>query len=1023
MNPHDPHGDAAAAPLRLCDDGGGLAPEALAAALAALRRGEFSLRLAVEGSEPARRVAEEWNAVAENAQRMREALVALAHAAGREGQLRARADAGDLAGGWAEGIDAVNGMLDQLSAPAAELSRVIGAVADGDLTHKLEAEVSGDLLYLKRRINGMVDRLAACASEVSRVAREVGIEGRLGGQAQCGRAAGAWRDMVDNVNSLAERLTSQVRAISEVATAVTHGDLSRPITIDARGEVAELKDHLNGMIWALRESTRDNEEQVWLNAHLARFTRLLQEQRDLPGLSSRILAELAPLVSARLGAFYINDASTRETRLVMVAGYGCRVDPAAPLSYAVGEGIVGQCAVDMRRMLLKDVPAGYLKIASGLGSASPACIVVLPIVTEHGVKAVIELASLKEFTAIELSLLDQLMESIAVVFHTLEANNRTESMLAQSQSLARELGRTNLELAEKARLLAVRNSEVERKNAEVEDARRALEEKAAQLALSSRYKSEFLANMSHELRTPLNSLLILAEQLAENPKGNLDARQLEFARTIHAAGSDLLSLINDILDLSKIESGTVSVDLAECRFDHLHAHVERAFRHIADARGLRFDIALSAQLPASMHTDFMRLQQILRNLLANAFKFTAKGSVSLRIERAASGWSEQNPSLREAGSVIGFTVADTGIGIEPEKLRLIFEAFQQADGSTARKYGGTGLGLSISRELARLLGGEIGVRSEPHVGSEFTLYLPLRELPAAPERMASLALPGRGGSHLLLVEDDAAQRSAAVAAFAEAGWRVSAAENGGQGLQLLKSGDRVDCMVFDLHLPDIDGVDLLDMIAADTRLHAVPIVVHTAAQPDAGTLARLARLARAIVTKDPDSPRRLVQEVERLFQPQAARVPEAAFPPLFRNAPLLADRQEDAAGHAALGERKVLIVDDDLRNIFALSSLVERHGMTALFAENGREAIELLAQHADVDIVLMDVMMPEMDGYDTMRAIRLIPECARLPIIALTAKAMTGDREKCLAAGASDYIAKPVESARLLDMMAAWLTR
>ncbi|WP_325170108.1 response regulator [Noviherbaspirillum pedocola] len=695
------------------------------------------------------------------------------------------------------------------------------------------------------------------------------------------------------------------------------------------------------------------------------------------------------------------------------------------MSFLPGEGIIGQCAVDMRRILLTNVPAGYLEIGTGLGSAAPACIVVLPVLTEDGVKAVIELASLREYTDIELDLLDQLMDSIAVVFHTLEANRRTEILLAQSQSLAQELGRTNFELAEKARLLAMQNSEVEHKNAEIEQARRATEEKATQLTLASRYKSEFLANMSHELRTPLNSLLILAEQLADNPNGNLDARQLEFARTIHAAGSDLLSLINDILDLSKIESGTVSTEISECRFEYLRGYVERAFRHMAEARGLRFDIALAPDLPPAIATDVTRLQQILRNLLANAFKFTAKGSVWLRIFRAHSGWSETNATLNEAQAVIGFTVTDTGIGIASDKFKLIFEAFRQADGSTARKYGGTGLGLSISLELARLLGGEISVQSELHAGSAFTLYLPVRladAAPAWPFAGAETILRSEPG-HVLLVEDNAEQRSAIVAAFEAAGWRVSVAENGGQGLQLLKSGDRADCMVFDLYLPDIDGTDLLDMIANDAGLHDIPVIVHTAADPDADTVARLAKSTRLLVPKEPDSAERLVREVEQLFQLPVAAFAEA--PPLAvgQDASLLDYRDPSGTDYSALVGRRVLIVDDDLRNIFALSSLVERHEMTALFAENGREAIELLAQHDDIDIVLMDVMMPEMDGYDTMRAVRLMPECAELPIIALTAKAMKEDREKCLAAGASDYIAKPVKSGRLLDMMLAWITR
>jgi CheY-like chemotaxis protein len=537
--------------------------------------------------------------------------------------------------------------------------------------------------------------------------------------------------------------------------------------------------------------------------------------------------------------------------------------------------------------------------------------------------------------------------------------------------------------------------------------------------------------MSHELRTPLNSLLILAEQLADNPKGNLDARQLEFARTIHGAGSDLLSLINDILDLSKIESGTVTLEWNEYRCEHLHAYVERSFRHIAETRGLRFEVELAPDLPAALLTDITRLQQILRNLLANAFKFTTKGRVSLSIRPIASGWSPQNAALAQADAVLAFTVADTGIGIAPDKLKLIFDAFQQADGSTARKYGGTGLGLSISRELARLLGGEIQVSSELHGGSSFTLYLPQKHFAAsagpgweapmlAGEAAPACAAAAGGEPQLLLVEDEPVQRDAIVSAFEAAGWQVHSAENGGRALQMLKSAGKLDCMVFDLHLPDIDGIDLLDMMVRDPQLRDIPVLIHTAAELDAAGLARLQKLARAVVIKDAGSAARLVQEVAQLLQAPAAAEPARALTLQTALAPAQAQPEPQEA-YAALAGRQVLIVDDDLRNIFALSSLVERHRMSVLFAENGRAGIDILAEHEDVDIVLMDVMMPEMDGYDTMRAIRRIPECANLPIIALTAKAMKEDREKCLAAGASDYIAKPVESARLLEMMQRWL--
>jgi len=1025
----------------------------------------------------------------------------------------------------------------------------------------------------------MTDTLAVFADQATTVAREVGVEGKLGGQASVPGAAGTWKDLTENVNQLAANLTTQVRAIAEVATAVTRGDLSRSIQVEARGEVSYLKDNINEMIRNLKETTQKNAQQDWLKTNLARFTRLLQGQRDLQAVSTLILSELAPLVSAHHGVFYMMDPAQDEACLRLVANYGYRSANDLAREFRPGQGLVGQCAIAKQRIWLSNVPRDYIQVSSGLGAAPPTNIVVLPILFEQEVKAVIEIASLERFTETHLSFLDQLMESIGVVLNTIEANSRTESLLRQSQSLAQELQQTNLELAEKARLLSDQNIEVERKNREVEQAKLALEEKATQLTLSSKYKSEFLANMSHELRTPLNSLLILAQQLSDNPDKNLSDTQVEFAKTIYGSGSDLLTLINDILDLSKIESGTVTLEVSDYRFETLRAYVERTFRHMADAKKINFSVDLAENLPLSMKTDTTRLQQILKNLLSNAFKFTANGRVALRIHVAESGWTTDHPILSYAGAALAFSVTDTGVGISADKLQLIFEAFQQADGSTARKYGGTGLGLSISRELARLLSGEIRVESELGAGSTFTLYLPFQQegfinydYPPQPVSQSpvikanvvytdvevhevaahhaesdgdvlvldedfpaddrALVAPGdpavliveddeevakamldharecnfkgivtlqpdsalaltrdylptailldidkdesgaiavldrlkrdpgtrhipvhvlsrhndreralrhgaisylqkpvsvermqeeleriqqfviSGKRHLLVVEDDEVQRNAIVNLIGgDTDVHIEAVGCGKEALQILKRMP-FDCMVLDLTLPDIDGFDLLDMISVDNALRDLPIIVYTAAELTPQETAKLRRIAKTVVLKDARSPERLVAETALFLHRSQESLPE----PQRRMLDQLQESDVSLAG------RKVLIVDDDLRNIFALSSVLERQHMKVLYAENGRDGVEVLQSDPSIDIVLMDIMMPEMDGYDTMRAIRRIAKFKSLPIITLTAKAMKGDRDKCIAAGASDYITKPVDAGKLLSLMRVWIS-
>ena len=1014
----------------------------------AVARGDLSKKITVDVKGEILELKNTINVMVDQLNSFASEVTRVAREVGTEGKLGGQAQVPGVGGTWKDLTDNVNLMATNLTNQVRGIADVVTAVAQGNLKRKLTVDAKGEIAALAETINFMIDTLSAFGDQVTNMAREVGIEGKLGGQARVPGAAGLWRDLTDNVNELAANLTNQVRSIAEVATAVTKGDLTRSIAVEASGEMAALKDNINEMIRNLKDQTLKNAEQDWLKTNLARFSRMLQGERDLATVSNLIMSELAPLVNAQYGVFYVTKREEEDTRLELVASYGAESHEALKREFALREGLVGQAAADKRPILLNNVPGDFIRIGSGLGDAAPANIAILPALFEDDVKAVIELASFGAFNETHHSFLDQLMESIGIVLNTIAATMRTEGLLAQSQLLTQELQArqtelttkqeelhaTNEELQEKAQLLENEKRQVEAKNLEIDMARRAIEEKAEQLALTSKYKSEFLANMSHELRTPLNSLLILSKLLADNPQGNLNEKQTEFARTIHSAGSDLLSLINDILDLSKIESGTISIETGDMPLIALKQHMERTFRQLAADKGLNFEVQFDANLPETIRTDEKRLQQVVLNLLSNAFKFTANGSVTLAARIAKGGWSTNHPVLKTAEHVIEIAVTDTGIGIPEDKQKLIFEAFQQADATTSRKFGGTGLGLSISREIARLLGGELNVRSKLGEGSTFTLFVPIEAAAIAAPAGATTARYENGGAavpsalpatlevsddrdnlgndpFVLIVEDDVTFASVLLDIARAAGLK-GVVSTAGAGTLAMARKLRPDAITLDLGLDDINGFVLLDLLKHDAEAGQIPVVVVSGADK-VDTAASLG--ATEIISK-PVAAETLTAIFERILR-DATTPRRRAKPPVEDSATPRAPQVPELEG------TKILIVDDDIRNIYSLTSVLENYGVEVLHAERGKDGILILDQTPGIDAALIDIMMPEMDGYETMRQIRERAALSDVPLIAVTAKAMKGDRQKCLDAGASDYIAKPVDIELLLALLRVWIAR
>jgi CheY-like chemotaxis protein/CHASE3 domain sensor protein len=1006
-----------------------------------------------------------------------------------------------------------------------------------------------------------------------------------------------------------------LNTLIEGATRIGTGDYAQRVRVSAQDEVGQLAAVFNDMAQQVELRQQSLAAQDWLSSNLAKFAGLFEVQRVQAKLCQAVLNELATVVNARHSVIYVPHPEQGAVKLQLQAGYACDNPPQELLP---GQGLVGQVFRDQETLVLRDVPRDYIKINSALGDAKPAMLVVLPAIFDGKVRAVIELATFEPLQEEKLTFLRRLGESLGVVLNSLNAVARTEQLLAQAQIMTaklqeqqqalnernhelhtqserlrqseallqeqqaelkqtneelemsnEELQQTNAEMEEKATLLEEQKQAVDLANREVNAARMALEDKVQQLALTSKYKTEFLANMSHELRTPLNSLLILSKVLAENAEANLTEKQMQRAKAIHSSGADLLELINDILDLSKIEAGSVDLDVNEMQIGELTKFVEATFRHMVEGKGLAFKVEVAANAPTRVFTDERRLQQILKNLLANACKFTSRGSVTLKIGAAKDGWRGANPALDAAAGVASFAVADTGIGIPEDRQQIIFEAFQQADAGTARKFGGTGLGLSISRELTRLLGGALTLKSQENVGSEFTLYLPVQrrdqaeaETPsyapasaphsriavarAAREREAAapaqeeseviddrrelrpedqsllvieddkqfasiladfahekgfkvllagtaqagielarrykptaitldLLLPDTDGwvvldrlkhdpetrhiplhvisvdeqrerslrsgavsflqkpvtaesiqqalSHtidfvnrsvknLLVVEDDANQRHSILELIGNGDVHATAVGTAAEALQALQQ-EQFDCIVLDLGLPDMSGVELIGEIQKRHGERSPPIVIYTGKSLSRKEETALRKISEAIIVKDVSSPQRLLAETALFLHRVQSKLPESKR----RLIEML--RKDDPM----LSNRRVLVVDDDVRNIFAITAALENNKMEVLHAETGQAGIDLLKARPEVDVVLMDVMMPEMDGYEAIRRIRAEERFRKLPIIAVTAKAMKGDREKCLQAGASDYITKPVDMDQLRSLLRVWMYR
>ena len=875
-----------------------------------------------------------------------------------------------------------------------------------------------------------------------------------------------------NVFSFTNRITSMSKVMRNIAAGKM--SLTTKIEVISDDEFDQVASSFNQLTDTLDRQMEMEKEVTWKKSNIAEVSSSITGSHNLESLGKTLLSKVVPLVESNYAVFYAKEFDSRNNeQFQLISTFAVKDESSVKKTIQLGEGLLGQAIVERKAQFITNVPADYIRVSSGLGEATPVEVVILPIMFEGEVNAILEIASLNSLNVSQHSFLEELISNLGIVIESVmsriqlahlleesqtlmeevqaqseELQNQQEELRAtneeleeQTQSLRQseiklqmqqeELEQTNAELEEKAKILEKQNMKYEEANRIVEQARKELEVKAEQLALSSKYKSEFLANMSHELRTPLNSLIILSKLLADNPSDNLSEKQVEYAKTIYSSGNDLLILINNILDLAKIESGKTEIMPGEVSIHDLVEFVENNFVAIADNQKVNFAIKVQEGIKPTIYSDQIRIQQVLKNLLSNAFKFTANGEVYLEI-------TEDSSRTKEFGkAIIAFSVIDTGIGISKDKLGLIFEAFQQADGTTSRKYGGTGLGLSISREIADLLGGEIDVESEEGKGSKFTFYIgdyeqtQNEEIVIIPSEAAATTLddvidistkeiesftsqaPAKitETSHikrLLIVDDDLNQRNSLMELIGNMDFIIKAVSSGKEAIETLKV-ESIDCIILDLGLIDTNGFDLLSDIKNNQANQHIKVFIYTGRDLTFKEEIELNKFAHTIIIKNEHSPERLVAELEDYLDDSKEDV---------ENQDIVIQPVQSKQG--LLG-KKVLLVDDDIRNVFALSSVLEMAGMNVIFAENGIESLIMLEEHPDVALVLMDIMMPEMDGYEAIMKIRENPLYQNLPLIALTAKAMKEDREKCLEIGASDYIAKPVEPDQLISLIKVWL--